>query len=176
MFSKSKSLKSSNNSSSNLLDIELSIAIICLSHSENISKQLAENMISQKNDINGMYRNTIDNILYIILPRWPNFPRVLPNTTVIDAIVINVDMIEEMNKYENYLRSKERVHLVIFWSDSQEVKSVCSTFKNGKFLPKKEFTPEQITKYILDQTKTFNKQVKNIFETLYSNKNCFSLF
>jgi len=151
----------------------MSVSIISVSHSENVSKQLAEQLSCQKNDINGLYMNTLDNIRFVVFPRWPNCSKTLPNTAVCDALVINVPSIEEFNKIEDYIRSKERVHLLLFYTDCEEIKKKASEFKNGKFLKKEDFSIDQLRNLITEEIKTFNQTIKNIFDVMDSNKNGF---
>lgn len=149
------------------------INIISLSHSENLAKQIAEQISNQKTDLNGLYTTTIEGSHVVVYPRWPNCSKSLPNTAATDAIVINVNSLDDFAKIESYILSKERVHLLLFWTDCEEVKKRASEFKNGKFLLKSEVSTEDLRKLIINETKTFNQTIRNIFDTMDSNKNGF---
>lgn len=162
-----------NLSNSNLTNVQLAVNIISLSVSEQVSRVTAEQISNQKTDINGLYTNTINNTHVVVYPRWPNCSKILANTAVSDAMIINISSNDELIKISDYINSKERVHLLLFWTDNEDIKQLASEYKNGKFLSKKDYNAEQIRNLIIEETRTFNKTIKNIFDTMDINKNGF---
>lgn len=166
-----------NNNSSNLANFDLNINIISLSYSETLAKQIGEQISNQKSEIGGFYQNIFDRNRVSVYPRWPNCSKTLPNAAVSDAIIIDVENIEDLNVILEYIKSKERVHLLIFWTNdneaADEIKKKASEFKNGKVLFKNEIKIEELRELIIKETKTFNQTIRNIFETIDSNKNGF---
>lgn len=149
------------------------INIITLSYSEQLSRQTAEAISGTKGEVNGFYTNTISNNHLVVYPRWPDCSKILSNTAVSDCIVINISSVDELNKIEPYIKSKERVHLLIFWTESEDIKQKASEFKNGKFISKKELSAEQLRELIIKETVSYNQTIKNIFDSMDSNKNGF---
>lgn len=165
--------RSSNNSGSSLIDYNFSLNIICLSNLEQVAKTLAENISSQKIDVNGLYINNIDNTQYIVFPRWPNCSKILPNTVVCDSIIVSVDSIEDYEKIESYVISKESVHTIVFWTNCEDLKNKASEQKNAKFFKKSECDISELRTFILNETKIYSQTIKNIFDALDLNKNGF---
>lgn len=165
-------LNTSSNSINNNLDT-LTLNIICLTANENSSKGIAEVVSNQKIDINGLYTNSLDGNYLVVYPRWPNCSKTLSNTAVSDAILVGCENLEEYSAIESYLLSKETMSLIVFWSNNEELKEQVSKFKNGKFMKKSDTSISDIRNFIVAEIVELNKTIRDIFNTLDTNKSGF---
>lgn len=146
-----------------------SISAICLSSNEQTSKEISEKFTNQKTDVNGLFTNSINNIYYVACPRWPNCSKSLSNTVISDAIIIGIDSLEEYSTIELYLKKKETVSCLIFWSSSEEIRNIASTYKNSKFFDKTT-NFDLIREYILSESNELSNTIRKIFDTLDTDK------
>lgn len=147
----------------------LSINIICLSGSEQSAKHIAEQLSSQKSDVNGLYTNIINENFLVVYPRWPNCSKSMSNTAVSDAIVIYANSLDEYRSVESYLKSKERVNLLVFISECDDLKGLTSEYKNSKFF-KKGGDITEIRDLIIEETKGQSITIRKIFDSLDTDK------
>lgn len=159
-----------NNTSSNSINLKNTVNIICLSKNETESRSSSQQISGQKIDINGLYTSKFNDYYLIVYPRWPNCPKTLSNTTVSDAIVITAESKDDYNEIHSYLMSKERINLLIFWTNCNDLKEEASKFKNGKFLSKKDYNINDLRDKIINETIEYSKTIRDIFNTLDTDK------
>jgi len=172
LSNRSNNIQNNNINISNI-DSNIIINVVCLGSSENYVKQNSEKLTSKNIDENGISSNIYDNIQLVVYSRWPNCSKTLPYSAVIDAIFIDIETPEEYNLIESYVKNKLKVHLILFVSNNKEIKQIASEYKNGKFLFKKDYNWEQLRMFMFEETLTFNQTIRNIFNTIDSNKNGF---
>jgi hypothetical protein len=151
---------------------DVSINLVNLSITEDRATALAKSITGSENVWKGYYVKSTDDYRIVSYTRWASCPKNLPTTLYADALIIEVTDASEYSQVKDYVTTRGRIPLIIFYSD-HDFTSVAETFKhsNARWIKKSENDYEKLLSLIVESFHTVNSTIKTVFDKFDLNGN-----